>query len=665
MYKKRKKLDVNRSIFKYFNLNFSSKKGQVTLFIILGVLLLLALLLVIFVKKEMISFNIGDIVPTEKGKVESLIISCLEEVGNDALFTIGLQGGYIDIAPEIINNNDLHLRISPMHVVPYWAQKNLINIPSLDEIKIEMDQYIEKNVRECLFAGEPFQEEYDISERSDLTSDTEIVDNKVLFNLNWNVEIRTKGGEVVTEVINHIGESPVKLKKIHEVATRIIEKEMETLKLEDLTQDLISLDHLDVPLAGMEISCSKRTWEVNEVKKTLLEMIRLNLRELKVEGTDYVEFPKELTYYQNHYTWNVGEEFDYPEIGIIFNFDSSYPYSFGVTPLAGTKMRSSQLGGSDLLSFLCIQIWKFTYDLIYPVLVKIKDETTGYNFNIALTVHLIRNLPDRSEIVARPSYFLGSDTNDDYCGIRDIPMTVQTYELVENEETGVYNREPLENVDTSYTCLRYRCEMGTTEYGFTGLGDVAAYTMNFPYCASGILRGEKKGYKEHWKRVATTAGETVELNLMPTYQLPLNKIKVVKHEFTDLNNVGSAKELDNGEIVLLKLTSHKKNDPVNLPFHEVTTTISKTTDEEVLGEETIEFLAKADFGYEVEITVLEEESFVGGYKGKWVVPWDQLVSADEITFHVVSREKANENEMFELMLGLDQFSTAVPIPEIK
>ncbi|MBU0470835.1 MAG: hypothetical protein KKA62_01790 [Nanoarchaeota archaeon] len=642
-----------------------SKKAQVTVFIILGILLLLALALVVLVKQEVVIFKPEEIIPTEKGKVENFITTCLDSVGNEALNLIGLQSGYIEVPESISQDGTIHLRISPDLIVPYWAYGTTVAIVPLEEIKLKIDQYIEENIRGCLFDMEAFQESYDLMEKSVPTANTEIVESKVIFNLHWDIEIKDKAGKVVTEVINHIAESPVKLKHVYETAKRIIEAEMDSLKLEDITQDLIALEHPDVPVAGVELSCSKKTWDVNKVEDTLMELLRINIRELKIRGTDYVEFPEELTYYQNHYIWNVGEEFNYPDVSTDFNFDSTYPHTFAVTPLSGNKMTSSQLGGSDLLSFLCIQTWKFTYDLVYPVMVKVSDETTGYTFNVAFTVHLVRNTPGRSSAVARPSYFLSLDNGEDFCAVREVPMTVFTYGLVENEETGIYNRVPLENVNTSFTCLKYKCEMGQTEYDFAGMGDVAAYKMNFPYCVGGILRGQRSGYKESWSRVVTTPDKEVELNLVPVLNFPASKIKVFKHEFKDTGNVGKAAELDSKETVMINLIARKKDDLPNVPYHDVNVVKSGLVDPKVLEEEKLEFLAGTDFTYELTVNVMDEENFIGGYKGNWTVSGDELSNAEEIIFHVASREGETGEQMFELMLKLDEFSKSVPLPEVR
>ena len=296
-----KKRDRKVSFSQTSNSSSYSKKGQITVFIILGILLLLALILVLTLKSEIFAFKTEEIIPTEKGKVENFIITCMDQIGEDALFKIGVQGGYIEIPEQIARDQGRSIVLSPFISLPYWAIGPTTYIPSLDEIKERMDIYMEENLRECLFEMDAFNEKYDLIEKSDITADTKIVDAKVIFGVHWDIEVKNKAGEVVSEVIDHIAESPVKLKRLHETAVTVIEKEMNTLKLEDITQDLIALEHPNVPVNGIELRCSKKTWNIDKVEETLMNMLRINVRELKVEGTDFVEFPDDFPYYQNHY----------------------------------------------------------------------------------------------------------------------------------------------------------------------------------------------------------------------------------------------------------------------------------------------------------------------------------------------------------------------------
>ena len=46
--------------------------------------------------------------------------------------------------------------------------------------------------------------------------------------------------------------------------------------------------------------------------------------------------------------------------------------------------------------------------------------------------------------------------------------------------------------------------------------------------------------------------------------------------------------------------------------------------------------------------------------------WDELSTANEMVFHVLSTpEKASEEEVFEFMLGLEENSIRVPLPELR
>ena len=668
MRKKRCNVDKARAISPRINL---TKKGQVTIFIILGILLVLVTILYIAFQTEIVTLKPSDIIPTQKGKVETFISTCIEEVGDQALFLVGLQGGFIEVPSETKADGSSHLKLSQDNVVPYWAQGPVTFIPSLTEIKSRIDDYVEKNVRDCLVNTKAFQESYNLLEKSDITADTVLGSNNVLFNLIWNIEVRNKDGEVVAELIDHSAESPVHFKNVHDLALQIVTQEMQTLKLEDLTQDLISLEAPNVPVAGIEVSCSKKKWKVGEVKSALKELLRINIGQLKVSGTEFVEFPDELPYYKNHYIWDVGEV--PTDVSANFQFEETYPFQFQVTPSDGVSLKSDQLGGTSLLSALCIQSWKFTYDVTYPVLIKVRDETTGYNFNVAMTVHLIRNIPNRNvPLQARPSSSLGFIDDEAFCQKRRIPMTVITNELVENNY-GVYFTEPLDDVDISYTCLKYQCDYDKTDLNFVERGYQSGFTTNFPYCVGAIMRGEKDGYKEDWKRVVTQSGETVELNLVPLYDVPLSKIKIIQHEVRDdavLPGIAIDEDLTGSiRIAFSKPGSLTQNSQIppslRQPYHESRVGISKNIDPLFNESEKLSFLAKADFTYEVDIQLLDGETFVGGYKANWTADWSDLENVEEITFHTVSKKNPSNEDSFGLLLRLGELSANVPKPEIK
>jgi hypothetical protein len=663
MYKKRLMFSKNSSDSS--SLKKAQKKGQVTIFIILGILLLLAVILIILLQKEVLVFNPDELVPSEKGAVEQFVSTCVEKIGEDALYRIGLQGGYIEV-PEVWANQAYSLQITPFTFIPFWARGMETNIPTLPEIKQRIDKHIEENLRDCLFSEGAFQNTYNFVEKSSITSNTEIVESKVIFNVHWIVDIQTKEGETVSEIIDHLAESPIKLKKVHDTARKIIERELIEFKLEDLTQDLIALDHDDVPVAGFEMRCNEKKWKKTDVEQGLKNLLRINLPQIKVEGTNYVDFPEELSYYQSHYVWNIDDDYLQPQVSTLFSFQDNFPFSFNVHPSSGNTLSSNPIvGNNPLLSFLCMQSWKFVYDVFYPVQVDVIDETTGYRFKMAFTVHLKNNAPDRAQVQPDlPTYAHDTFTDEDFCNNAKVPMTIFTFEEVDNQE-GVFYTDPLEGVDLSFDCLYYSCSKGKSEYDFGGMGHVAAYHSNFPFCAGGLFKGEKAGYKNGWTIAPTKIEGEVEIMLTPVISVPMSKVKVLKHSLSD-GVVGDAEELGDDETALISLTFFKDVDEnVSEEFHEVDVIYSTTKDPKILSQEKIDFLAKADYNYQLSITVLKEATLSGGYKADWQVSIDELELGDQLIFHVVTPLGESDDEQFTFFSDLEELSKQIPEPEIE
>ena len=661
MYKKRDMRDSSRSSAQVF----SSKKGQVTLFIILGLLLLLAVTLVIVLRREVTTFKPEEVTLPEAGKIENIVRLCVAKLGNDALSQMGLQGGYIDVPPDLLADGSSYLKLTPFIALPYWAIGNDVRIPSLFELEERLNQHLEKNLRGCVFSQEEFLKSYDLAEHGDPIVKTTLGENKVAFAVEWEIEIKTKSGETVTTLTSHDTALPIRFKRVYDTAQRIMEQELSELKFEDLTQDLISLEHPKLPVSGVELSCSRKVWKVKEAQDTLKNLLRINLQQLKAGGTEFVEFPEELSYYQNHYLWNLGEKFQEPDIDVVFSYDN-FPMTFQVTPSEGALMKSGAVGGAqvqdtpglDLISDLCVQNWKFTYDVIYPVVVKVTDRKSGYQFQIAFTVHLIRNTPNRAaQVVARAPGALPFANSESYCAEAKIPMTVRTWELVENDQ-GVYWQDPLRKVEVSFTCLKFPCQIGTS-------GDSGELSINFPYCTGGILRGKKSGYKETWQRVVTENGKPVDLFLLPLYQIPVSSLKIVKHEFQGAEEpAGSAQPLEKGEIAVVRMKAFKAGKEIYSTSEEIHKAEQIVNFDATLEElRNITLLAKADFTYSVDITVFDGEELVGGYRANATLPWSQLEKAKELTFHVLTGK--NQDDAFEVLLGLPQYSTKVPGVEIK
>ena len=696
---------------KIFVKPFSHKKlgksGQVTIFIILGILLLLAAILIILLQQEMITLS-ADILPKGKGTVEDFVTQCITDVGNDALTRAGIQGGYIDVPERYTQDITWNLQLSPFTYVPLWANGNQRDVPTLEYIKQVVDKYIEENVRDCLFGSGAFQETYDLIENSGVESNTEFIESGTVFNVRWNLLVQDKSGEVVAEIINHVAQSPIRFKTIYEMANAILERELFELKIEDLTQDLIALEHDDVPVAGVALQCTQKRWKVSEAENTLKDMLRVNLRNLKIKGTEFVEFPETLPYYQNHYVWDLGQSAQ--DVTVLFRFEKDYPFIFQVTPQNGKYMKSGKLGGESILDFLCIQQWKFTYDVVYPVLVEVRDEYSGALFQMAFDVRLVRNYPYRGEVQSRPNLPISQSNEEAFCLDTNhvVPMTVETYSIVDNPATGVYFKDPVDGASITYTCLKYKCEMGESEYNFASRGDVAGINTNFPYCVDAVMRAEKEGYVGDVEFVNSQGGAIVELNLKPLFEIPVSQMSVVKHHVSKRDcsdeekeqrgddavclDIGAGVALGSSESALVSITSYEVNETdvqtenngssegaqsngalgfVGAEFlsgavveHKTEFVISSLA-ENVLGEDVAQFLAEADFEYAVRIYLVNEQELIGGYTQNWEAAWTELSSNGNIEFHVLEVNPREEAAYYELISDLQSYSSKIELPQVK
>ena len=204
--------------------------------------------------------------------------------------------------------------------------------------------------------------------------------------------------------------------------------------------------------------------------------------------------------------------------------------------------------------------------------------------------------------------------------------------------------------------------MGETKFNYAQSGYQAGLQTNFPYCVGGAMIGAKEGYKEDFVRVVTEPGKTAELNLVPLYEFPVKGIKIVKHDFKGPGaTLGQPEELDKDELALVRMKVMKEGEI----FHEIEQVIGESLSSEVVEEQKMELLAKANFKYDVEINLFKGKELTGGYKYNWTIPWSELEQAQEITFHTLARESGSEEELFDLLANMGQYSNYIPQPEIK
>jgi len=616
------------------------KRGQITLFMIVGIVLVIALILVLVIRyRTTIAQYVPEgLLPAQTGGVERFIEDCTVIVARDGLSLLAAQGGYIYLPEEI----QYHPRatIDTGLKVPLWHYFSDNRIPSESLMESHLGRYVDEQLKSCLNGLAVFQDEYTIVEKASISTKVTIGKNQLFFEVTYPLEIVDKEGLKIAEVTTYVVDVPILLRDMREVGVSIMEREAAELKFERLTIDLLALDS-DIPTAGTDISCDKKTWKKDVVGKKLQTLLRTNLPSLRVANTDFIAIPDNLPYLQNHYVWKITDN-QYDDISVGFRYVET-PFSLEVQPRSGNTLKSNQLKGQELASFVCLQQWNFVYDVEYPVLVTVEDQNNNFALNFGFLVHVNDNRGNRAAVPNRALEFAVEGSEERYCEnvYGGYNMRFFTYDNVSSPLFGE-SYEPIDDVELAFTCLKYTCKLGLSEY-IDG-GARAVYGTAMPYCVNGILRATKEGYKPAQKFM-TTRDEDVSIYLTPLKVI--NEYTVVKHVESNDVLLGS-RPLDSDEQAFISLKYR-----MNGTIHETWGTYPAAKDTEL---QPLELLAGATYPISAEIYVMKENDIVGGFVGAWTAEWSELKDADTIEFHVVAQNAASDAQVLAFIAKLDQYS---------
>lgn len=130
------------------------KKGDITIFLILGVILAFILLFFAVTNSRKTDTLKQDLqMDQQADQIKFYVTECLTDIGQDVIFNkIGLQGGYID--PDFNNKYGSYESVpwlkSGYVKIPYWYTDGEDISPTLTEIETKLSRYIAVEAQKCL-----------------------------------------------------------------------------------------------------------------------------------------------------------------------------------------------------------------------------------------------------------------------------------------------------------------------------------------------------------------------------------------------------------------------------------------------------------------------------------------------------------------------------------
>ena len=609
--------------------------------------IIILLLGALFFYTQKASLKKTELIGPETAPVKNFIETCISNVATQGITIIGLNGGYITFPDEIKNNPRSYLQLGPLSSIknPYWWYDGIESIPSESFIARQVEDYIASNLDSCISDFSAFNQ-FDVKQKGNLDVKVTLNENDVTVDVNYPLELTNKRNSTTIMLDKFKETLPIRLKKTYETAKDIYEAEKKDFFLEFKTTDLISMDE-SIPTTGIETACREKIWYVDRVQQKLKRLLNANLPYINIVSSDFndnIYVPNPFgqdnykdSYYDKHYRWQITDK-KYDNLTVSFAYEENWPMQFYARPSNNGIMKSNGQKNQNLLDFVCLHIWHFTYDVIYPVRITITDNAQGseqYQFNFAFKVSVDHNQPKRENFASTLFEQPVLGNQESYCN--DVVNDISIYTMENSTE-----QKDIAHVNLTFTCGIFTCSMGETDW--ISFGAAAGLTKPFPYCVNGILRGSKGGFENGQMFMRTETPGTYTLYLKPVKEF--QDYEIVKHDFDNPSAESRLKENEKASITIKSLQSNFETFGVY--------PVEKGFPIKLLND---------DNEYEITIYLSDENSIIGGYKGTWKVSASELANAKKIRFHILEKQ-GSEDETALFVSGLDSYSQKVPQPEL-
>lgn len=457
------------------------KRGQITIFIIVAILIVAAVSGYLIFKKDIFKEKL----PANIQSVETSFLSCLEEsvfAGIDALES---NAGYIKL-PAFEPGSDFMPFSSQLdffgNQIPYWYYVSGNNIereqiPTVQDMENQLEIFIEERINRCSFE-DFYTAGYEIIQ-GEPEAEVEINNNEIFVDLSMDLDISY--GEGNTRISNHDISVKSNLGRLYFSAVKVYNAQQENLFLEKYTLDIV---RSYLPVDGFEISCSPLHWNADELFENLSEAIDSNIPALGNQRDSgnyfFVDLP-------------VQEE-------VRFMTSKSWIKNYEVLPSDENLLVASPIGIQPDLGVLgfCYVPYHFVYNVKYPVMVQLSDGQETFQFPLAVIVQ--GNNP-RESLDAEASGFESTGI----CENKNTQASIKVYDLDSN---------PLD-ADVFYECFGESCSIGKTSFD-------GSLQENLPQCVNGFVVAKKDGFKESRMLFSSVDGGELKIYMEKVYPVSLD-----------------------------------------------------------------------------------------------------------------------------------------------
>ena len=186
-----------------------NKRGQITIFIILAVIIIAAVALYFTFRDTIVT----EAYSPEVSSVKTFVEECIKDTGRDAIYYIGQNGGYF--IPPARSTDD---------GIPYYYYEGRSYMPSKEKIGEETSLYVDNLLFFCTqnFIDFPTLD----VKQEEIKTRTRIEDEEIIFNVNYPLAINNGESTTIIRDFENI-KIPIRFGVIYNVVDKMIQDQLE------------------------------------------------------------------------------------------------------------------------------------------------------------------------------------------------------------------------------------------------------------------------------------------------------------------------------------------------------------------------------------------------------------------------------------------------------
>ncbi|HME87274.1 MAG TPA: hypothetical protein VKE88_02580, partial [Candidatus Nanoarchaeia archaeon] len=419
------------------------------------------------------------------------VSNCIDQIAQEAIRKLAMQGGYIDATKVVVNEMNptqgqgLYMSPGSDIVVPYWYYMKSPNDctancefetrqPPLyrragtgNSIEDQIDMYVEQKLSTCIGDFSPFEGQFEIKQNT-IDAITTVAKTEVFVQTTYPISITLPDGRI-SQMSKFTNRIPVNLGKFYDLAAELTTKEIQTTYLSSFMINTVSSytgidENALPPLAEFSFDPhGQKSWLQSNVRSKIEELLMIYSPALQATGTS--NFKGNLYSGDNELASGLYDFFILPlnqtyKANAEFSYLAWWPTYLKITPSDGEFIKPDSISGVDsVLSALGLNQYKFAYDVSFPVLVSLSDEDAfggqGFTFQFALESNTRNNAPIKGDTSLIS--FSGREGRSLACN----PEQFNSGNITVDVSDSV-SEKPVEDVLVYYSFGREACLIGVT-----------------------------------------------------------------------------------------------------------------------------------------------------------------------------------------------------------